>query len=162
MRHTQNAESMVIITMVRDVFSQSGYLYKALGQPAVNAGDVEHSDDVNGDKGATDDVHRHDRSVKVSEVWQESVDDKGDEEAEETDASSNGVENWVSCAQIAIVPKMESQISKGRHIFFLEPLHRLDQVCCLAPSADRASQHHLGNHLKEKYIFIYIIFIQNA
>ena len=66
--------------------------------------DVEDGDDVDGDEGAADDVHGHDQAVQVPEAGQESVHHQGEQETGEAENAPKGVENWVGCALIPIVP----------------------------------------------------------
>ena len=71
---------------------------------------VEDDDDVDGDEGAGDDVHRDDLAVQVPEAGQQPVDDEGEKEAEKTDCSSDGVENRVGLTLVPIVPEMQVSI----------------------------------------------------
>ena len=71
---------------------------------------VEDDDDVDGDEGAGDDVHRDDLAVQVPEAGQQPVDDEGEKKAEETDCSSDGVENRVGLTLVPIVPEMQVSI----------------------------------------------------
>ena len=70
--------------------------------------DVEDGDDVDGDEGAADDVHGHDQAVQVPEAGQESVHHQGEQETGEAENAAKGVENWVGCALIPIVPVARS------------------------------------------------------
>ena len=66
--------------------------------------DVEDGDDEDGDEGAADDVHGDDQAVQVPKAGQESVHHQGEQETDEAENAPKGVENWVGCALISIVP----------------------------------------------------------
>ena len=74
--------------------------------------DVEDGDDVDGDEGAADDVHGHDQAVQVPEAGQDSVHHQGEQETGEAENAPKGVENWVGCALIPIVPVGVGEIVK--------------------------------------------------
>ena len=73
---------------------------------------VEDGDDVDGDEGAADDVHGHDQAVQVPKAGQESVHHQGEQETDEAENAPKGVENWVGCALIPIVPVGVGEIVK--------------------------------------------------